>query len=148
MSGGRNGRTVVIGAGLGGLTAASLLLKAGCEVTVLEAHVYPGGSAGTFYHKGYRFDAGATLAGGFAPGGPHFRLAEALGLEWPIQPVDPAWVVHLPDKSITQWADSERWRHERQAKLPGTERFGVCRNSWRRRLGMCRHGRFPGRPSR
>lgn len=116
-------RVVVIGAGIGGLTAASLLLKAGLDVTVLEAHVYPGGSAGTFYHKGYRFDAGATLAGGFAPGGPHFRLAEMLGLEWPIRPVDPAWVVHLPDKSVTQWADPAQWRAERQAKLPGTERF-------------------------
>ncbi|MCB9419123.1 MAG: FAD-dependent oxidoreductase [Ardenticatenaceae bacterium] len=118
-----NNRVVVIGAGIGGLTAASLLLKAGLDVTVLEAHVYPGGSAGTFYHKGYRFDAGATLAGGFAPGGPHFRLAEMLDLDWPIQPVDPAWVVHLPDKSITQWANWEQWRAERQAKLPGTERF-------------------------
>ena len=118
-----NGRVVVIGAGIGGLTAASLLLKAGLDVTVLEAHVYPGGSAGTFFHKGYRFDAGATLAGGFAPGGPHHRLAETLGLTWPIQPVDPAWVVHLPDKSITQWADSAQWQAERQAKLPGTERF-------------------------
>jgi len=27
-------------------------------MTVLEAHVYPGGCAGTFYHRGYHFDAG------------------------------------------------------------------------------------------
>ncbi len=114
---------VVIGAGIGGLTAASLLLKAGYDVKVLEAHVYPGGSAGTFYHKGYRFDAGATLAGGFSPGGPHARLAEILDLTWPVKPVDPAWAVHLPDKTITQWADAERWRAERQEKLPGTEAF-------------------------
>lgn len=117
---------VVIGAGMGGLTAAALLLDAGHRVTVLEAHVYPGGSAGTFYHQGYRFDAGATLAGGFAPGGPHARLAELLGLEWPVHPVDPAWVVHLPDRTITQWAAAERWREERQAAFPGTEAF------WRR----------------
>ena len=68
-SGGHTPTTIVIGAGIGGLTAAALLLRAGHRVTVLEAHVYPGGSAGTFYHKGYRFDAGATLAGGFSPGG-------------------------------------------------------------------------------
>ncbi len=123
MSQSENGRIVVIGAGIGGLTAASLLLKAGFDVTVLEAHVYPGGSAGTFFHKGFRFDAGATLAGGFAPGGPHARLAESLDLTWPIEPVDPAWVVHLPEKSITQWADQEQWQAERQAKLPGTEQF-------------------------
>ena len=59
-------QVVVIGAGIGGLTTAALLLKAGMQVTVLEAHVYPGGSAGTFFHKGYLFDAGATLAGGFS----------------------------------------------------------------------------------
>ncbi|MCA9956975.1 MAG: NAD(P)-binding protein, partial [Anaerolineales bacterium] len=89
--------TLIIGAGIGGLTAGALLLKAGHRVTVLEAHVYPGGCAGTFYHQKYRFDAGATLAGGFAPGGPHARVAELLGLTWPVHPVDPAWVVHLPD---------------------------------------------------
>ena len=117
-------QTVVIGAGVGGLTAAALLLRAGQRVTVLEAHVYPGGSAGTFFHKGYRFDAGATLAGGFAPGGPHARLAEVLGLEWPVTPVDPAWVVHLPDgRTVTQWADPAAWREERRRVFPAAEPF-------------------------
>jgi C-3',4' desaturase CrtD len=116
-------RVAVIGAGVGGLTAAALLLKAGLPVTVLEAHVYAGGSAGTFYHKGYRFDAGATLAGGFSPGGPHAQVADILGLTWPVTPVDPAWVVHLPDRRITQWADRARWQQERREKLPGSEEF-------------------------
>ena len=117
-------RTIVIGAGIGGLTAAALLLKAGHHVTVLEAHIYPGGSAGSFYHQKYHFDAGATLAGGFSSGGPHARLAEALGLEWPIRPVDPAWVVRLPDgRTVTQWADREVWEEERRRVFPGTERF-------------------------
>jgi C-3',4' desaturase CrtD len=116
--------TLIIGAGIGGLTTAALLLKAGHQVTVLEAHVYAGGCAGTFFHKGYRFDAGATLAGGFAPGGPHYRLAEILGLEWPISPADPAWTVHLPDgRSVTQWANPEQWRAERQVAFPHSEPF-------------------------
>ncbi|MCB0132713.1 MAG: FAD-dependent oxidoreductase, partial [Caldilineaceae bacterium] len=36
---------VVIGAGVGGLTTAARLAKAGLNVTVLEAHIYPGGCA-------------------------------------------------------------------------------------------------------
>ena len=116
-------RVVVIGAGVGGLTAAALLLKAGYEVTVLEAHVYPGGSAGTFYHKGYRFDAGATLAGGFAEGGPHARVGQWLGLDWPVKPVDPAWVVQIGSERITQWADANHWREEYRQRLPGSEIF-------------------------
>jgi len=117
-------RVVIIGAGIGGLTAGALLLNAGHAVTILEAHVYPGGSAGTFYHQGYRFDAGATLAGGFAPGGPHARLAGILGLEWPVHPVDPAWVVHLPGgQKITQWADPAAWEAEWRRGFPGSHRF-------------------------
>lgn len=124
-------RVVVVGAGVGGLTAAALLLKAGHQVTVLEAHIYPGGCAGTFFHQGYRFDAGATLAGGFSSGGPHARLAELLGdLQWPVNPVDPAWSVHLPDSTITQWADPARWRQERMAAFPDAEPF------WRRQESL------------
>lgn len=116
--------SLIIGAGLGGLTTAALLRQAGHQVTVLEAHVYPGGCAGTFFHKGFRFDAGATLAGGFAAGGPHARLAEMLELTWPVAPVDPAWVVHLPDgRTITQWADPVGWQQERQAVFPRAESF-------------------------
>ncbi len=114
----------MIGAGVGGLTAAALLAKWGFEVTVLEAHVYPGGCAGTFYHRKYRFDAGATLVGGFEPAGPHGVVGELLGLTWPVHPVDPAWVVHLPDgRVVTQFADAARWRDERERHFPGTENF-------------------------
>ncbi|MCS7056473.1 MAG: NAD(P)/FAD-dependent oxidoreductase [Thermoflexales bacterium] len=105
-------KVVVIGAGVGGATVAALLAKAGHDVTVLEAHVYPGGCAGTFYHQRYRFDAGATLAGGFHPGGPHDVVGRLLGIEWKVRSVNPAWQVLLPDRSVTQFGDRERWHDE------------------------------------
>ena len=86
---------------------AALLAKAGHAVTVLEAHIDPGGCAATFFHQGYRFDAGATLAGGFHEGGPHHIVGQLLNLEWRVKPVSPAWVVHLPDRTVTQFTDSD-----------------------------------------
>ncbi|MCJ7662241.1 MAG: NAD(P)/FAD-dependent oxidoreductase [Anaerolineales bacterium] len=110
--------TVIIGAGFGGLAAGAELSRAGLDVTVLEAHIYPGGCAGTFYHKGYRFDAGATLAGGFAPGAPMDRLARHFEIDWEARPASRAMQVHLPDEStITRWTDSQRWERERRAKF-------------------------------
>lgn len=107
----------MIGAGVGGLATAALLARAGLDVTVLEAHVYPGGCAGTFYHQGYRFDAGATLAGGFYPGGPMDQLARAVGIDhWPARPSEPAMAVHLPDNStIVRWTDHRRVQEHRTA---------------------------------
>jgi C-3',4' desaturase CrtD len=106
-------KIIVVGAGVGGLTAAALLAKRGFDVTVLEAHVEPGGCAATFFHKGYRFDVGATLVGGFHPGGPHQIVGEQLGITWPVRSVEPAMQVHWPDQSITRWSDADRWREER-----------------------------------
>lgn len=119
MTGKMSNRIVIIGAGVGGLTVAALLAKAGYKVTVLEAQTYPGGSAGTFYHQGYRFDAGATIAGGFQPDGPHEMIARELDIDWQAKLHDPAWVVHLPDRRVGMCQDYV----DIQSKFPGTEAF-------------------------
>jgi C-3',4' desaturase CrtD len=121
----RKDRIVVVGAGIGGLTTAALLARAGLDVTVLEAHVYPGGCAGTFYHKQYRCDAGATLAGGFYPGGPMDLVAKAVGIDqWPAHASEQAMAVHLPGgMSVTRYGDDRRWDEHTRAFGPYSRAF-------------------------
>jgi phytoene desaturase len=52
---------VIVGAGLGGLSAACHLAGAGLDVTVVEAADGPGGRAGLVERDGYRFDTGPTV---------------------------------------------------------------------------------------
>ena len=60
---------VVIGAGLSGLTAASLLGKRGLRVAVVEHHRSPGGSCGAFKRGDALFDQGSAMLFGFGEEG-------------------------------------------------------------------------------
>lgn len=117
---------IVVGAGVGGLTAAALLARDGYRVLALEGHIAPGGCASSFERKRpggerYIFDVGATLFAGFRPGGAHHWAAERLGIAWPVRPLDPAMEVWLPDRRVTRWGDA-RWDDERRAAFPAGAR--------------------------
>jgi phytoene desaturase len=53
-------KVIVIGSGFAGLSAASFMAKAGCEVTVLEKHAGPGGRARQLKDSGFTFDMGPS----------------------------------------------------------------------------------------
>jgi C-3',4' desaturase CrtD len=123
---------VVIGAGVGGLTAGALLAQKGYRVTVLESQVYPGGSASTFPHKGYRFESGATVAGGFQPDGPHDIVGRQLGITWPVHQHDPAWVVHLPNCAVELRQDNRDVLAQFPASAPfWEEQHHIADLAWR-----------------
>ena len=54
---------IVIGSGMGGMTAAAMLSKLGRRVLVLEQHNIPGGFTQTFRRPGYRWDVGVHIVG-------------------------------------------------------------------------------------
>ena len=54
-------KATIIGAGIGGLAAASLLAKKGYDVTVFEKNSTPGGKMQQVEENGYRFDTGPSL---------------------------------------------------------------------------------------
>ena len=49
---------IVIGAGIGGLTAAAYLVRAGKRVLVLDRNPHPGGTAYVYHRKGFSFPMG------------------------------------------------------------------------------------------
>lgn len=54
-------KVVVIGAGVGGLSAACLMARQGCDVVVLERNGSVGGKLNEWRQGGYRFDTGPSL---------------------------------------------------------------------------------------
>ena len=132
-------RVIVVGAGIGGLTAGALLAKRGHQVTIFDQAIVPGGCASTFKRRGFTFDVGATQVAGLEPGGIHHRIFEELAIEPPTATYcDPACAVFLPEETepVKVWRDAEKWREERQKQFPGSEPFWNLLNrlfeaSWR-----------------
>lgn len=119
-------RVAVIGAGIGGLTAAALLAHRGYQVLVLDQALVPGGCASTFKRRGFTFDVGATQVAGLEPGGIHQRIFSELEINLPeATPCDPACAVYLPGETqpVSVWRDPDRWQAERQQQFPGSEPF-------------------------
>jgi C-3',4' desaturase CrtD len=117
---------IVIGAGIGGLTAGALLACRGYDVTVYEQADVPGGCASSFKRQGFNFDVGATQVAGLEPEGIHQRIFAELGIDIPpATPCDPACAVFLPGETepIQVWRDSKKWQVERQKQFPGSEPF-------------------------
>lgn len=119
---------IVIGSGIGGLVTATQLVAKGAKVLVLEKYIIPGGSAGYFDRKGYRFDVGASMIFGFGDQGTTNLLTRALvAVDQAIETIpDPVQIhYHLPQNlELKVHRDYEKFIQELGDRFP-EERQGI-----------------------
>lgn len=103
---------IIIGAGMGGLTAAAMLANDGYKILVLEAAHVPGGCSSSYNRKGYTFETGATTLIGFDENQPLRYLEEKTGIRIPRTALEPSMAVHQSGRVITRYRDREQWIEE------------------------------------
>jgi phytoene desaturase len=144
------GRVVIIGAGMGGLTAALRLAQQGLRVQVIEARPEAGGLASSFEHDGFLFDAGPYI------------LLDRPGLEWAFRSLGLELSDHLTLRRIDHvyevrstgnpavhfYADRQRTAAGIDAAWPGSgkryERFVTEMQDAHTRLSPLLHVSRPG----
>ncbi len=112
--------TVIIGAGVGGLVCANLLVRAGLRVLLVEQHFMVGGYCSTFRRKGYTFDAAThfyPLLGN--PASITGALLTELGVATEWVKMDPVDHFHFPDGShFSVPADFETYLDKLKLEFP------------------------------
>lgn len=111
---------IVVGAGLGGLTAASLLAKKGLSVLIVEQQDKPGGACTSFKREDRVYDVGAAMLYGFGEKGfrPfHFLLNQ---LEEPIDIIHHKTLARMTfeGREIVFWPDLQRFIEEMTELFP------------------------------
>jgi phytoene desaturase len=123
---------LVIGAGIGGLTAAIHLARAGFRVTILEKNAEAGGRCGRLIRDGHRFDTGPTL---LVMPLLYEAEFEALGLtlreRLDLLRVDPTYRLVFDDASqLALTSDATSMRRQLEAIEPGSfdglRRYVAC----------------------
>ncbi len=137
-------RVVIIGAGMGGLTAAIRLAQRGLSVLVIEARAEAGGLASGFEKDGFVFDAGPYI------------LLDRPGLEWAFRSLGLELADHLTLRRIEDvyevlsngvavhfYADLKRTAASLDAQWPGSgrlyEHFVAAMAETHRRLSPLLH---------
>jgi len=109
MEGSHSMKIVVIGAGMGGMTAAARLSRGGHEVVVYEASNQVGGKCRTEWIGKVAFDTGPSLLTLPAVYRDFFqRTGKPMGLVCPIEPVNPSFDYRFADGSNVKFANLSR----------------------------------------
>lgn len=115
-------KTLIVGAGGGGIASALLAALRGENVTLLESHYALGGCASYFKRGQFIFDAGATTVSGVGIGEPLGDLFELLGHAPDLYPADPGITFHLSNGKVIRYhRDFELWLKELSEHFPGKD---------------------------
>lgn len=111
---------VVIGSGLGGLSAAGLLARAGMKVLVVDRQDGPGGCAHAFQRGPYTFDPAIHVMGQGKDGQLVDTLLRRLGVRdrCTLLPIDPFYCALFPDYSIAPPTGLENWGEAHVERFP------------------------------
>jgi all-trans-retinol 13,14-reductase len=105
---------IVIGSGIGGLTAGALLARYGKAVLVCESHAIAGGAAHSFHRRGFEFDSGPSFYCGLGKQRPSLnplrQVLDVLGESLEVVPYDPMGHYHFPEGTFPVYSNAERYR--------------------------------------
>jgi phytoene desaturase len=111
---------IVIGAGPGGLTAAMILARRGCRVTVFEAKDTVGGRNAAIQAGPYKFDVGPTFLMLKQVLDEAFEDAGAVGDDrMEMKKLDPMYRLQFADKRMEPTSDPQEMKDEIERCFPG-----------------------------
>ncbi len=134
----QNTEVLIVGSGMGALTAGAILAKKGKKVTVLEQNYIPGGCTTSYWRKGFVFEAGATTLVGLGKGMPLQAVLDETGIELKARKLDLPMQVHLKNgqlinryEGLDQWiAEAERVFGKKGQRAFWNECYKVSQFVW------------------
>lgn len=133
---------LIVGSGMGSLSAGALLAEKGLRVTVLEQNWQPGGCTSSYWRKGFVFEAGATTLVGLGDHMPLQHLLDKTGIALPARHLSLPMQVHLADgiivdrhESLDEWiAEAERAFGEKGQRAFWEEAYSISEFVWKTSL--------------
>ncbi|QZZ21590.1 FAD-dependent oxidoreductase [Leptothermofonsia sichuanensis E412] len=104
---------IIVGSGIGGLSAAGLLARYGKRVLICESHSIPGGAAHSFSQHGFYFDSGPSFYCGLSDPrslNPLRQILDVLGESVPAIAYDPLGHYHFPEGTFPVYSNARRYR--------------------------------------
>ena len=113
---------IIIGAGIGGLTTAIYLARAGYEVDIYEKNSAPGGRCGQLIKEGYRFDLGASML--IMPT-IYKQVFESIGIQLfddaDIKPMEDLYNIYFDNNEVLVFSiDKDKMRSQLEKIEPGS----------------------------